>query len=72
MTRMSLDLEAAPWKDVMNVEEGPNPFQDVAIRPMNGGTCTSCFTFGSNVLPRDGGGNCSCVNSSSITPRDGE
>ena len=67
--RSSLDLSTPPW----NVkEDGPNPFRDIAARPMNVGTCTSCFMFGSSVLPRDGGENCSCVNSSSITPRDGE
>ncbi len=72
VTEPSLDLQAAPWKVAWNVEEGPNPFRDLATRPLNGGTCNSCFIFGSSVLPRDGGGNCSCVNSSSITPRDGE
>lgn len=65
----SIDLTIAPW----NVKEaGPNPFRDIASLPMGEGTCTSCFTFGSSVLPRDGRGNCTCVNSSSITPRDDE
>ena len=64
----SIDLTTAPW-DVK--EDGPNPFRDIASLPMGEGTCTSCFTFGSSVLPRDGG-NCTCVNSSSITPRDDE
>lgn len=68
-TRNSLDLSKPPW----NVQEDwPNPFGDIASFPMMGETCTSCFMSGSSVLPRDGGGNCSCVNSSSITPRDGE
>lgn len=65
----SLDLLTPPW----NVnEDGPNPFRGIALRPMGDRTCTSCFTFASGVLPRDGGVNCTCVNSSSITPRDGE
>ena len=68
-TRDSLNLKTSPW----NVkEDGPNPFRDIVVFPMGEGTCTSCFTFGSSVLPRDGGGNCTCVNSSSIIPRDGE
>ena len=68
-TRDSLDLSTPPW----NVkEDGPNPFRDIASLPMSEETCTSCFTFGSGVLPRDAGGNCTCVNISSITPRDGE
>ncbi len=67
-TRNSLDLSTPPW----NVKEDwPNPFRDIASFPMMEETCTSCFMSGSSVLPRDGGGNCSCVNSSSITPRDG-
>ena len=61
-----LDLSVPPW-DVK--EDGPNPFASFS---MTEDTCTSCLMSGSSVLPRDGGGNCSCVNSSSITPRDGE
>ena len=52
-------------------ELGPNPFRDIDSFSMMGETCTSCFVSGSSVLPRDGGGNCSCVNSSTVTPRDG-
>lgn len=68
-THDSLDLSTPPWN---TKEDGPNPFRDIASLPMGEGTCTSCFTFGSSVLPRDGGENCTCVNSSSIIPRDGE
>ena len=64
----SLDLSDAPW-NVQGI--GPNPFADVVSFPLTGGTCTICSISGSSVLPRDEEGNCSCVNSSSITPRDG-
>ena len=68
-THDSLNLNTSPW----NVkEDGPNPFRDIVVLPTGDGRCTSCFTFGSSVLPRDGGESCTCVNSSSITPRDGE
>ena len=67
-THNSLDLSTAPW----NVQEdGPNPFRDIASFLRMGEMCTSCFISGSGVLPRDEGGNCSCVKGSSITPRDG-